>query len=92
MADAKMNYKDTLLDLKNFKWRPPKFKEAKDGKIDLTLKLPLTNLLLAQAYKSFLLGIQAYHSWITTTQFDDKMTPEEMHLKLEEQWQEWSKR
>ncbi len=51
-----MNYKDTIL--KEIKWHNTSTVQSDDGKLDLILRIPLTDILDAQAKNSFAKGVQ----------------------------------
>jgi hypothetical protein len=54
-----MHYKETLLKQKEIKFRMPKLKINDDGKVDIAIHIPLTNILEGQALKSFTYGVFA---------------------------------
>lgn len=54
-----MNYKDTIIKVENMSWTMPKFKKHKDGRNDLILTIPFTEILEQQAYVSFQGGVHA---------------------------------
>jgi hypothetical protein len=51
-----LNWRNTLIESKNIKWKH-KFTNVEDGKLDLDLHLPLTELFEKQAFTSFLAGM-----------------------------------
>ena len=80
-----MNWKDTLIDFSKVSWAIPEMKNSEDGKVDIILTIPITDLLYGQAKKSFLMGIKEYHDLIMSLG-DDK---EEAQKKLAEKLKEW---
>jgi hypothetical protein len=54
-----MNYKDTIIQVEDMKWNMPKLKKHKDGRNDLIIKIPFTEILEEQAKVSFILGIKS---------------------------------
>jgi len=84
-----MNYKDTLLDFSKITYLPPKIKQSKDGKIDITFKIPVTDLIAKQAEHSFLMGIKAYHNFVLSLSDSDSQTTENANAKLLAQFTEW---
>ena len=50
-----MHWEETLL--KNIKWEPLPIEYTDDNRTDILLRVPITNLLKAQARRSFLAGM-----------------------------------
>ncbi len=81
-----MTYKDTILQMKDIKWRTPKMKVIEDGNADIRLTIPLTRILELQAFRAFNAGILAFLEF-TTTRKD--MALDEFTLELEKQIKIW---
>jgi hypothetical protein len=81
-----MNYKDTVLKQGQFSWKPSKWKESKDGKIDLRINIPLTNLFDVQAKQSFMRGVAEALSFMGNCQKDETMITSEL---LKSKFKEW---
>lgn len=52
-----MHWKDTVLKSKEIKWVRPRIKNIEDGKLDVNLNIPLTQLIEGQAKLSFTHGV-----------------------------------
>ena len=59
-----MNWRDTLIKNKDIQWKHPKIKYIEDGKVDMILTIPFTNILEQQAKLSFLKAINDYHHFV----------------------------
>lgn len=80
-----MNYKDTLIDFSKVEWKPPTMELVDDGKIDLTIKVPVTDLVNSQAKRTWVLALKEYERFIKT--LVDK--PDEANAQIEKQYKEW---
>lgn len=82
-----MNYKDTILKFKNIQWQPAKIKQSRDGKIDVNIHVPITDLIEMQAKQSFLMGIKEYERFIVTVPND--ATVEQANEFISLQYKAW---
>ena len=81
-----MKYQDTILTDEQIQFRPLPVKRIEDGKVDIVVTIPLTNLLEAQAKASFFVGITECFKWFMRS-FGDNKIPTEEDVKL--QLAEW---
>jgi len=56
-------YRDSLLRNKDLRWKVPKWTVKEDGKLDLNIHIPLSDILDRQARQSFLYGVAQYILW-----------------------------
>jgi hypothetical protein len=84
-----MKYKDTIL--KEIKWHNTSTVQTDDGKMDLTLHIPLTDIMDAQAKNSFAKGVQEGAQFILDelAKGDKNWKPEVMKRALALKMKEW---
>lgn len=54
-----MDYKDTIIKVEDMNWGGLKTRKRKDGRNDLIIHIPFTEILEKQAQVSFLFGVQS---------------------------------
>ena len=72
------HWEDTLIKSSDIKWKRLRVTSTDDGKMDLDLHLPLTNLFRGQAKRSFEAGIAA------AFQFHMKIYEESRPIEIED--------
>jgi hypothetical protein len=85
-----MNYKDTII--KEIKWNIKSLTQSKDGKIDLKLNIPLTQVVDAQAKTSFAKGVQEGAQFILDelVKGEPNWKPDVLREALKNKLKEWS--
>jgi hypothetical protein len=84
-----MNYKDTIL--KEIKWHNTSTIQSDDGKMDLNLRIPLTDIMDAQAKNSFAKGVQEGAQFILDelAKGDKNWKPKVLKQALTQKMKEW---
>ena len=59
-----VNYKDTILAQKQIKWKRPPAKVIDDGRVDIIITIPLTEILDLQAKTSYFAGANEIFKFI----------------------------
>ena len=68
-----MHWKETVIKSKSIKWKLPKVKSIEDGKLDVTLTLPLTSLFEYQAKTAFAQGMMTMMQFHIQSQTNNKL-------------------
>lgn len=80
-----MDYKDTILKQSSIKWKP-KLTMSDDGKVDIDIHIPLTDLLDKQARVSFGQGILVAFGFFADKQVEEKVITSEI---IKAKFTEW---
>lgn len=74
MKEAKIkHWRDALATSKEIKWKRPPIKHIEDGKLDIIITVPLTELFEAQTKRAFGYGMIAMLDFHVRKQKDDKL-------------------
>ena len=67
-----MNWENTVIKSEDIKWKRPPIKNIKDGKLDIIITIPLTDLIRSQAKHSFMQGMSVVIDFFVKHQKENK--------------------